>query len=148
MTHFPSFGRFASPALRGALVALLGLSAVALAGCSSSHPMIKSGQACISCHGDDRTAVDAPDLSNATETGLTFAIESGADEVYLCSASVAENGTVIPERQRSVPASEFGEVTVSSPGLYALCTGDVASPSATVLINATDSGPTDVAVRV
>ena len=36
--------------------------------------------------------------SSATETGLTFAVESGADEVYLCTAAVAEDGTVIPSR--------------------------------------------------
>ncbi|MDE8702175.1 hypothetical protein PZH32_04265 [Adlercreutzia equolifaciens] len=137
-----------SRAGRLALVALLAGAVIGLAGCASSHPMIKSGQACISCHGDDRAAVDSPDLSKATETGLTFAIDSSADEVSLCTASIAENGTVIPERQRTIPASEFGEVTVSSPGLYALCTGDVASPSATVLINATENGPADVAVRV
>ncbi|MCI9261915.1 hypothetical protein [uncultured Adlercreutzia sp.] len=133
---------------RVALAALLAGAVIGLAGCASTHPMIKSGQACSSCHGDDHAAVDSPDLSKATETGLTFAIDSSADEVSLCTASIAEDGTVIPERQRTIPASEFGEVTISSPGLYALCTGDVASPSATVLINATENGPADVAVRV
>ena len=49
---------------------------------------------------------------------------------------------------RTIPASEFGAVTVSEPGLYALCTGDVASPSATVLVSATESGPTDTVVKL
>lgn len=133
---------------RLALAALLASAAIGLAGCASNHPMIKSGQACISCHGDDRAAVDSPDLSKATETGLTFAIDSSAEEVWLCTASLAEDGTIVPARQRTIPADEFGAVTVSGPGLYALCTGDVASPSATVLINATENGPADVAVKV
>ena len=30
----------------------------------------------------------------------------------------------------------------------ALCTGDVASPSATVLVSATESGPTDTVVKL
>lgn len=49
---------------------------------------------------------------------------------------------------RTIPASEFGTVTVSEPGLYALCAGDTSSPSATVLINATDSGDAIANVRV
>ena len=42
---------------RLALAALLAGAVIGLAGCASNHPMIKSGQACISCHGDDRAAV-------------------------------------------------------------------------------------------
>lgn len=137
-----------SRAARLALTALLASTVVGLAGCTSNHPITKPGEACASCHSDGRTAAADPDLSSATETGLTFAVESGAEEVYLCTASIAEDGTVVPARQRSIPADEFDSVTVSSPGLYALCTGDVASPSATVLINATESGPTDAAVGV
>ena len=110
--------------------------------------MTKSGEACASCHSDGRTAVESPDTASATETGLTFAIDSSAEEVWLCTASLAEDGTVVPARQRTIPADEFGAVTVSSPGLYALCTGDVANPSATVLVNATEHGPAGVAVRV
>ena len=49
---------------------------------------------------------------------------------------------------RTIPASEFGAVTVSEPGLYALCAGDTSSPSATVLINATDSRDAIANVRV
>ena len=45
-------------------------------------------------------------------------------------------------------ADELGAVTVNRPGLYALCTGDVASPSATVLVSATESGPTDTVVKL
>lgn len=137
-----------SRAARLALAALLASTVVGLAGCTSNHPMTKSGEACASCHSDGRTAAADPDLSNTTETGLAFAVESGAEEVYLCTASIAEDGTVVPARQRPIPADEFDSVTVSSPGLYALCTGDVASPSATVLINATESGPTDAAVKL
>ena len=61
---------------------------------------------------------------------------------------VAEDGTVIPSRDRTLSADELGAVTVSRPGLYALCTGDIASPSATVLINATESGPADAVVKL
>ena len=76
------------------------------------------------------------------------AVESGADEVYLCTAAVAEDGTVVPSRDRTLSADELGAVTVNRPGLYALCTGDVASPSATVLVSATESGPTDTVVKL
>ena len=86
--------------------------------------------------------------ASATETGLTFAVESGAEKVYLCTAAVAEDGTVIPSRDRTLSADALGAVTVSRPGLYALCTGDVASPSATVLVSATESGPTDTVVKL
>ena len=55
---------------------------------------------------------------------------------------------MVPARMRTIPASEFGAVTVSEPGLYALCAGDISSPSATVLVNATEDGPADVTVRV
>lgn len=68
--------------------------------------------------------------------------------MYLCTASIADTGTVVPARMRTIPASEFGAVTVSEPGLYALCAGDTSSPSATVLINATDSGDAIANVRV
>ena len=61
---------------------------------------------------------------------------------------VAEDGTVIPSRDRTLSADELGAVTVSRPGLYALCTGDIASPSATILINATASGPADAVVEL
>ena len=131
-----------------ALACLLTANAGALAGCASSHPITKSGEQCASCHSDGRAAVEGTGSASATETGLTFAVESDAEEVYLCTAAVAEDGTVIPSRDRTLPADELGAVTVSRPGLYALCTGDIASPSATVLINATGSGPADAVVKL
>ena len=146
-----------------ALAALLTTSALALVGCASSHPITKSGEQCASCHSDGRAAVEGTGSASATETGLTFAVESGADEVYLCTAAVAEDGTVVPSRDRTLSilghtfgvcgykklsADELGAVTVNRPGLYALCTGDVASPSATVLVSATESGPTDTVVKL
>ena len=123
-----------------ALACLLTANAGTLAGCASSHPITKSGEQCASCHSDGRAAVEG--------TGLTFAVESGAGEVYLCTAALTEDGTVIPSRDRTLSADELGAVTVSRPGLYALCTGDIASPSATVLINATGSGPADAVVKL
>lgn len=131
-----------------ALACLLTASAGALAGCTSSHPITKSGEQCASCHSDGRVAVEGTGSASATETGLTFAVESGAGEVYLCTAAVAEDGTVIPSRDRTLSADELGAVTVSRPGLYALCTGDIASPSATVFINATESGRADAVVKL
>lgn len=130
-----------------ALACLLTANAGALAGCASSHPITKSGEQCASCHSDGRAAVEGTGSTSATETGLTFAVESGAGEVYLCTAAVAEDGTVIPSRDRTLSTDELGAVTVSHPGLYALCTGDIASPSATVLINATESGRADAVVK-
>lgn len=131
-----------------ALACLLTANAGTLAGCASSHPITKSGEQCASCHSDGRAAVEGTGSASATETDLTFAVESGAGEVYLCTAAVAEDGTVIPSRDRTLSADELGAVTVSRPGLYALCTGDIASPSATVLINATESGPADAVVKL
>lgn len=131
-----------------ALACLLTANAGALAGCASSHPITKSGEQCASCHSDGRAAVEGTGSTSATETGLTFAVESGAGEVYLCTAAVAEDGTVIPSRDRTLSTDELGAVTVSRPGLYALCTGDIASPSATVLINATESGRADAVVKL
>lgn len=131
-----------------ALACLLTASAGTLAGCASSHPITKSGEQCASCHSDGRAAVEGTGSASATETGLTFAVESGAGEVYLCTAAVAEDGTVIPSRDRTLSNDELGTVTVSRPGLYALCTGDIASPSATVLINATESGRADAVVKL
>ena len=131
-----------------ALACLLTASAGTLAGCASSHPITKSGEQCASCHSDGRAAVEGTGSTSATEPGLTFAVESGAGEVYLCTAAVAEDGTVIPSRDRTLSTDELGAVTVSRPGLYALCTGDIASPSATVLINATESGRADAVVKL
>ncbi len=131
-----------------ALACLLTANAGALAGCTSSHPITKSGEQCASCHSDGRAAVEGTGSTSATETGLTFAVESGAGEVYLCTAAVAEDGTVIPSRDRTLSTDELGAVTVSRPGLYALCTGDIASPSATVLINATESGRANAVVKL
>lgn len=131
-----------------ALACLLTASAGTLAGCASSHPITKSGEQCASCHSDGRTAVEGTGSASTTETGLIFAVESGAGEVYLCTAAVAEDGTVIPSRDRTLSTDELGAVTVSRPGLYALCTGDIASPSATVLINATESGRADAVVKL
>lgn len=102
-----------------ALAALLTTSALALVGCASSHPITKSGEQCASCHSDGRAAVEGTGSASATETGLTFAVESGADEVYLCTAAVAEDGTVVPSRDRTLSADELGAVTVNRPGLYA-----------------------------
>ena len=134
--------------LRVALAGCLGLGVLGLAGCASGHPVTKSGEQCSSCHSDGRAAVEGMGSASATETGLTFAVESGADEVYLCTAAVAEDGTVIPSRDRTLSADELGSVTVSRPGLYALCTGDIASPSVTVLVSATESGPADAVVKL
>lgn len=133
---------------RLALIGCLTFGAFALVGCASNHPMTKSGEQCSSCHSDGRAAVEGTGSANATETGLTFAVESGAEEVYLCTAAVAEDGRVVPSRDRTLSADELDAVTVSRPGLYALCTGDVASPSATVLVSATESGPADTVVKL
>ena len=99
-----------------ALAALLTTSALALVGCASSHPITKSGEQCASCHSDGRAAVEGTGSASATETGLTFAVESGADEVYLCTAAVAEDGTVVPSRDRTLSADELGAVTVQPSG--------------------------------
>lgn len=130
------------------LTALLALSATALVGCASNHPITKAGEACASCHSDGREAASTPDLSAATGTGLTFAVESSADEVYLCTAQLAESGQVIPAKMRTLAADELSSVTVSEPGLYALCEGDVAGPSKVVLVNVAESGPADVVVKL
>ena len=71
-----------------ALACLLTANAGTLAGCASSHPITKSGEQCASCHSDGRAAVEGTGSASATETGLTFAVESGAGEVYLCTAAV------------------------------------------------------------
>ena len=84
-----------------ALACLLTASAGTLAGCASSHPITKSGEQCASCHSDGRAAVEGTGSASATETGLTFAVESGAGEVYLCTAAVAEDGTVTGTPDRS-----------------------------------------------
>lgn len=134
--------------LKGALIAALAVGATVLAGCSSNHPVTKAGEACASCHSDGRTAVEGAGSAAVTECGLTFAVESGAGEVFLGRASVAEDGTIVPSRERTLAADELGAVTVSSPGLYALATGDVASPSAVVLVHATESGPESTTVKL
>lgn len=134
--------------LRTTLVAVLALGTAALAGCSSNHPITKSGEACASCHSDGRAAVEGAGSAAVTEAGLTFAVESSADEVYLCTASVAEDGTVVPAQMRKLTADELDSVTVSEPGLYALCTGDIAGPSTVVLVHAAENGPADVVVKL
>ena len=134
--------------LRAALVAALAFGTMALAGCSSNHPITKTGEACASCHSDGRAAVEGAGSAAVTETGLAFAVESSADEVYLCTASVAEDGTVIPAQMRKLSADELGTVTVSEGGLYALCTGDIAGPSSVVLVHAAEDGPADAAVKL
>ena len=134
--------------LRTTLVAALALGTVALAGCSSNHPITKSGEACASSHSDGRAAAWGAEVPDATETGLAFAVESSADEVYLCTAYVAEDGTVVPAQMRKLTADELGAVTVSEGGLYALCTGDISGPSAVVLVNATETGHADAVVKL
>lgn len=139
--------------MRRMLLALcLAVSLAALAGCSSNHPITKAGEACASCHSDGREAVQgqAADaaLGNATETGLTFAVESGADKVYLCTAAIADGDTIVPAQMRALSADELGAVTVSEPGAYALCTGEISSPASITLVNATESGPADAVVKL
>ncbi|EOS50788.1 hypothetical protein [Adlercreutzia caecimuris] len=139
--------------MRRILLALcLAVSLAALAGCSSNHPITKAGEACASCHSDGRAAVEgeAVDaaLADATETGLTFTVGSGADKVYLCTVAVADGGTIVPAQMRALTADELGAVTVSEPGVYALCTGEISSPSSITLVNATESGPTDAVVKL
>ena len=50
----------AAPAVRRigriALAATLALGALGLAGCGTSHPVTKAGEACASCHSDGRAA--------------------------------------------------------------------------------------------
>lgn len=133
-----------------ALAACMALGAAGLAGCASNHPITKTGEACASCHSDGReAAADAASsaAASATETGLTFAVE-GSGEVHLCTVTVAEDGTVIPARMRTLAENELGSVTVSGPGLYALCTGDISGPATVVLVNATENGPADATVKL
>lgn len=135
-------------ALAIAAAACLATTLFALTGCASNHPVTKTGEACASCHSDGRVAATDPDLSSATETGLTFAIDSSADEVLLCTASIAEDGTIVPARLETIRPDGFDAVTVSRPGLYALCTGEISNPSTTILINATENGPSDMTVKL
>lgn len=132
------------------LTACMVLSGAGLVGCASNHPITNTGEACASCHSDGReAAADAANsaAASATETGLTFAVES-AGEVHLCIATVAEDGTIIPARMRTLAADELGAVTVSEPGLYALCAGDISSPTTVALVNAIENGPADAAVKL
>lgn len=145
MTFAPAFAKTLP---RLALIICLATGALALVGCASGHPVTKSGEQCSSCHSDGRAAVEGTGSASATETGLTFSVESEDGEVYLCTAAVAEDGTIIPSRDRTLSADELGAVTVSRPGLYALCTGDVASPSATVFVSATENGPANTTVKL
>lgn len=138
--------------MRRILLALcLAASLAALAGCSSNHPITKTGEACASCHSDGRAAAEGEAanaaLADATETGLTFTVESGADKVYLCTVAVADGGTIVPAQMRTLTADELGSVIVSRPGLYALCTSEISNPS-TVLINASENGPRDVTMKL
>ena len=66
-----------------ALACLLTANAGTLAGCASSHPITKSGEQCASCPIDGRAAVEGTGSASATETGLTFAVESGADALSM-----------------------------------------------------------------
>lgn len=139
--------------MRRTLLALcVAVSLIALAGCSSNHPITKAGEACASCHSDGRAAAEGEAagaaLADAAETGLTFAVESGADKVYLCTVAVADGGTIVPAQMRTLTADELGSVTVSEPGVYALCAGEISSPSSITLINATESAPADTVVKL
>lgn len=139
--------------MRHILLALcLAVSLIALAGCSSNHPITKAGEACASCHSDGRAAAEgeaaSAALADATETGLTFTVEGGADKVYLCTVAVADGGTIVPAQMRTLTADELGSVTVSEPGVYALCAGEISSPSSITLINATESAPADTVVKL
>lgn len=139
--------------MRRILLALcVAVSLIALAGCSSNHPITKAGEACASCHSDGRAAAEGEaagvPLADAAETGLTFTVESGADKVYLCTVAVADSGTIVPAQMRTLTADELGSVTVSEPGVYALCTGEISSPSSITLINATESAPADTVVKL
>ncbi|WP_302962318.1 hypothetical protein [uncultured Adlercreutzia sp.] len=134
------------------LVLCVAVSLITLAGCSSNHPITKAGEACASCHSDGRAAAEgdaaSAALADATETGLTFTVESAADKVYLCAVAVADGGTIVPAQMRTLTADELGSVTVSEPGVYALCTGEISSPSSITLINATESAPADTVVKL
>lgn len=136
-----------TPIRRILLALCVVVSLIALAGCSSNHPVTKTGEACASCHSDGRVAAADPDVSAATETGLTFAIDSNADEVLLCTASIADDGTIVPSRMETIRPDGFDAVAVSRPGLYALCTGEISNPN-TVLINASENGPRDATVKL
>lgn len=106
-----------------ALACLLTANAGTLAGCASSHPSRSPASSALPATAMAAPPWRAPARPVPTETGLTFAVESGAGEVYLCTAALTEDGTVIPSRDRTLSADELGAVTVSRPGLYALCTG-------------------------
>ena len=139
--------------MRRILLALcLAVSLITLAGCTSNHPITKAGEVCASCHSDGRAAAEgeaaSAALADATETGLAFTVESGADKVYLCTVAVADGGTIVPAQMRTLAADELGSVTVSEPGVYALCIGEISSPSSITLINATESAPTDTVVKL
>lgn len=125
-----------TPIRRILLALCVVVSLIALAGCSSNHPVTKTGEACASCHSDGRVAAADPDVSAATETGLTFAIDSNADD-----------GTIVPSRMETIRPDGFDAVAVSRPGLYALCTGEISNPN-TVLINASENGPRDATVKL
>lgn len=120
-----------------------------LAGCSSTGHPITQGQECSACHNDDRSACEGVSPSNVTEVGMTFSVEIDESQVYLCTARYAdEQGeTVIPTQVRSIDAAEASAVTVSEPGIYVLCAGDVSSPKMLV-VNAAEDGPQDAVVKL
>ncbi len=123
-------------------------AALMLGGCGGGHPIVRTDD-CASCHSDGRAAAGAvPD--SAVQTGLSFSVESSADEVYLCYVAVADtdDSTVIPVNMRTLSADELAEVSVPEPGLYAVCTGPLDGPSSIAVIEAGEGGPEGMAVKL
>lgn len=152
-------GEAASSAkMRGLLLVALALIAVlVVSGCSSGNHKVTEGESCGGCHADGKEEVVRDSLDAARESievtatvGATFTVETNADTVWLCSLRFGgDDGThAVPTRLKTLSQEDMLSVQVKDPGLYALCTGNLDSPSITIIeVDPSIAGSSTVALN-
>lgn len=112
--------------LGAACAAALGISCLALTGCSGSHQVIGYGEACSSCHSDSKSTYEVASPKDALTCNGAITVKTSASSIVLCKPTfISEDGSrYVPEQSKTVSVSG-GQASVQlDEGTWALVVAD------------------------
>lgn len=99
--------------------------ALLLAGCAggNSHQVISSGQACESCHSDEKPTYEVSDPNVAAEASNEIIVKTSADKLDICRVTfISEDGSRYVPESHSTAKVENGEAAIApGEGIWAVC---------------------------
>lgn len=109
-----------------ACAATLGVSCLALTGCSGAHQVIGYGESCSSCHSDSKSTYEVSSPKDAVTCNGQITVKTSASSVVVCKPTfISEDGSsYVPEQSKTVNVSGGQASLQLDAGTWALVVAD------------------------